>query len=138
MTTTYETLWAFGEDILELRKEFKEEFEAHTSQPLRKPLHRYEGELILENDGILLLGRNKDTQEEFFRQIAFKEISDVYLGWDNMLRRWRNTRAWIKPLRLTIQNQQKKVLYIYSKKPRAKIYGRDNKALSETLSAKVT
>jgi hypothetical protein len=137
MTTTYKALWAFGEDILELRKEFKEEFEAHTSQPIGKPLHRYEGQLVLENDGILLLGRNKDTQEEFAMQIAFKEISDIYLGWDDILRRWRNTRASIKPLRITVQNQQKKALYIYSKKPCAKIYGRDNKALSETLDAKV-
>jgi hypothetical protein len=137
MSAIYEAIWAFGEDILDLRKNLREEFEAHTSQPLGIPLHKYEGQLSLEDEGISLIGKRKDSHEEFRLSVPFKDISDVFLGWDDVQRRWKDTRAYIKPLRITFENQGKKVLYIYAKRvgTKIRIYGKENKALYERLNA---
>lgn len=54
-----------------------------------------------------------------------------------ILRRWKDARAIIKPLRIKLKNQEEKVLDIYTKKVGAKIYGRENKSLYEKLISKV-
>jgi hypothetical protein len=88
MVTVYDAIWGFKEDILELRKNFKERIlKAHLSQPLGIPLHRYEGQLILDKDKVLLIERNKDSKENFRLVVPQKDIRDVYLGWDSVLRR---------------------------------------------------
>jgi hypothetical protein len=80
MSAVYEAIWAFGEDILDLRKNLREEFEAHTSQPLGTPIHKYEGELSLDNEGISLVGKSNDLHKEFRLYVPFEDISDAYLG----------------------------------------------------------
>jgi hypothetical protein len=135
MTAVYEAIWAFGEDILGLRKKLGKEFEAHTSQPLGKPLHKYEGRLSLEDKAISLVGKNKDSHKEFGLFVPLEEISDIHLGWDDGLRRWKDTRALIKPLKITFENQGKKALYIYARRVGARTYGNQNKALYERLNA---
>ncbi|MCJ7698961.1 hypothetical protein MUO56_01750 [Candidatus Bathyarchaeota archaeon] len=137
MTAVYGAIWAFGEDILDLRKKLGEEFEAHTSQPLGTPLHKYEGQLSLEDEGISLVGESKDSHKEFRLVVPFGDVSDVYLGWDDVLRRWKDTRALIKPLRITFENQGKKALYIYAKRVGARIYGKQNKTLYERLKVSI-
>jgi hypothetical protein len=133
MGNVYEAVWAFEEDTLGLRKSLGEEFEAHTSQPLGIPLHKYEGQLTIESEGIAFVGTGKDAHEDGRLFVFFKNISDLYLGWDDVVRRWTETRALIKPLKLTIENEEKKTLYIYAKKVGSKIYGKENKALYEKL-----
>ena len=135
MAITYDAIWGFKEDILELRKDFKERIlKAHTSQPLGIPLHRYEGQLILDENNISLLGKEKDLKESFRLIVSRKEIRDVYLGWDDVLRRWRDARAWIRPLRITFENYEKsKILYIYAKRPGTMKYGNENERLYEML-----
>ena len=132
---TFEAIWGFEEDILELKKSFKDHIlKAHTSQPLGKPLHKYEGQITLDEESILLLGKDKDTKENFRLVVSRKGIQDVHLGWDDILKRWRNTRGFIRPLRITFGNHEKtRIIYIYAKKPRAKIFGKENRRLYETL-----
>ena len=132
---TYDAIWGFEEDILELKKSFKDHIlKAHTSQPLGKPLHKYEGQITLDEESILLHGKDKDAKENFRLVIPRKGILDVYLGWDEILKRWKNTRGFIRPLRIAFENHEKtRRIYIYTKKPRAKIYGKENRRLYETL-----
>lgn len=138
MVTTYEAIWASGDDILKLRNGFKEELEAHVSQPIGIPLHRYEGQLTLKDDGILLLGKERDSRAKFRLFISFGEIKDRSLGWDDVLRRWKDTRAWIKPLRLTFGNYQKpETLYIYAKTEGVRPYGSENEELLKNLNVRL-
>ena len=128
---TYDAIWGFEEDIIEVKKSFKDHIlKAHTTQPLGKPLHKYVGQITLDEENILLLGKNKKTKENFRLVVSRKRILDVHLGWDDILKRWRNTRGIIRPLRITFKNQEKtRKIYIYTKKPRAKIYGKENTRL---------
>jgi hypothetical protein len=132
---TFDAIWAFEEDILELKKSFKEHVVmAHLSQPLGKPLHKYIGQIILEEDALLLSGKNSKTKEPSKTLIPREKILELFLGWDDILRRWKDTRAWIRPLRVRFEDDGKtRTLYIYAKKPEETIYGRENKILYEKL-----
>ena len=133
---TLDAIWGFEEDIVELKKSFKAHIlKAHTSQPLGKPLHKYEGHITLDEESILLLGKDKDTKENFRLVVSRKGIQDVHLGWDDILKRWRNTRGFIRPLRIAFESHKKtRMIYIYTKKPRAKIFGKENRRLYDTLT----
>ncbi|HVP16150.1 MAG TPA: AbrB/MazE/SpoVT family DNA-binding domain-containing protein [candidate division Zixibacteria bacterium] len=123
----YDALWAFHDDILALRKSLSKSVKAHVSQPLGMPLHKYEGQLTIERDKIMLKGEDADSNEPTSLLFSLEEVKDVYLGWDETLRQWKDTRAWIRPLRIIFQDEtEPKTLYIYAKKPEARTYGAEN------------
>ena len=70
---------------------------AHLSQPLGKPLHRFIGELIMDENALILSGKDKETGTPSEVFIPREKIHEVFLGWDDVLRRWKDTRAWIRP-----------------------------------------
>ncbi len=113
----FDSIWGFREDILELRKSFKERvWKAHLSQPLGIPLHRYRGQLTVEFDGLSLSGKDKETGKPVEISIPQDKIVEAYLGWDDVMRRWRDSRAWIRPLRLTFkEGEATRTLYIMPK-----------------------
>jgi bifunctional DNA-binding transcriptional regulator/antitoxin component of YhaV-PrlF toxin-antitoxin module len=130
----YEAIWGFQEDILALRGSVVKNIKAHTSQPLGIPLHKYKGQLTIERDKIVLTGEDTASKEPASFLFSLEEVKDVYLGWDDTLRQFKDTRAWIRPLRITFQDEKEsKILYLYAKKPDAKIYGEENKTVLETL-----
>ncbi len=131
----YDAIWAFEEDIMELKKSLKERvLMAHLSQPLGKPLHSYVGKIIMEEDSLILSGKDKKTERTSEILIPREKIREAFLGWDDVLRRWRDTRAWIRPLRIRFEDERKlKTLYIYAKKEMGRIYGRENRKIFEEL-----
>jgi len=132
---TYNAIWAFEEDISELKRNFKEHvLKAHLSQPLGKPLHRFIGELIMDENALVLSGKDKETGTPSEIFIPREKIHEVFLGWDDVLRRWKDTRAWIRPLRIIFEeNGKTRTVYVYVKKPEGTVYGRKNKKLYEKL-----
>jgi bifunctional DNA-binding transcriptional regulator/antitoxin component of YhaV-PrlF toxin-antitoxin module len=130
----YEAIWGFQEDILTIRGSVGKNIKAHTSQPLGIPLHKYRGQLTIERDKIMLKGEDTVSKEPVSFIFSIEEVKDVYLGWDETLRQFKDTRAWIRPLRITFQDEtESKILYLYAKKPDATIYGQENKSILETL-----
>jgi bifunctional DNA-binding transcriptional regulator/antitoxin component of YhaV-PrlF toxin-antitoxin module len=124
---TFDAVWGFQEDILELRKNLGKNVIAHTSQPLGKPLHKYKGKLSITRDNFILEGQEVNSKQEATFLFSLQEITDVYLGWDETLRRFKDSRAWIRPLRITFKNETEgKLLYVYVKNPEGTIYGEEN------------
>jgi bifunctional DNA-binding transcriptional regulator/antitoxin component of YhaV-PrlF toxin-antitoxin module len=130
----FDVIWGFREDILELRKELGKNIRAHASQPLGKPLHRYTGVLSISHDNFILEGKEVDSKQEVTFLLSVKEITGVYLGWDDTLRRWKDSRAYIRPLRITFENEtERRMLYLYAKKPGSIVYGEENQEIYKTL-----
>lgn len=134
---TFDAVWGFEEDILELRKNIGKNIIAHTSQPLGKPLHKYKGELSITKDNLVLKGEDVDSKDEITLLFSIREITNVHLGWDDTLRRFKDSRAWIRPLRITFENEKEsKILYLYAKKPEDTIFGEENQEIQEILQKK--
>jgi|GEM_PF-2118949 len=131
----YDAIWGFEEDILEERKSLSKNIESHISQPFGgMPLHKYKGQLTIERDKIMLKGENTDSNEPTSFLFCLEEVEDIYLGWDETLRRWKDTRALIRPLRIIFKDEKElKKLYLYAKKPEAEIYGGENESILQIL-----
>jgi bifunctional DNA-binding transcriptional regulator/antitoxin component of YhaV-PrlF toxin-antitoxin module len=130
----FDVVWGFQEDILELRKNLGKNIKAHTSQPLGKPLHRYKGKLSITRDNFILEGEEADSKQQTTFLFSMQEVTDIHLGWDDTLRRWKDSRAYIRPLRITFKNEtEDKTLYLYAKNPDGVIYGEQNQKISGIL-----
>jgi antitoxin component of MazEF toxin-antitoxin module len=134
-TLIYDAIWGFEEDILEERKSLSKELESHISQSVGGlPLHKYKGQLSIERDRIMLNGENIDSNEPASFLFSLKEVESICLGWDKTLRRWKDTRALIHPLRIIFKSgPESKKLYLYVKKTEAEIYGEENKRILTIL-----
>ena len=134
-TLIYDAIWGFEEDILEERKSLSKEIESHTSQTVGGlPLHKYKGQLSIEKDKIILKGENADSKEPANFLFSLDEVENIFLGWDDTLRRWKDTRALIHPLRIIFKGENEtRKLYLYAKKPEAGIYGEENEKILKIL-----
>jgi antitoxin component of MazEF toxin-antitoxin module len=131
----YDAIWGFAEDILEERKKLSKDIEAHLSQSIGGiPLHKYKGQLTIERQKIVLKGKNNDSNEPAVFVFPLEQIESVYLGWDETLRRWKDTRALFRPLRITLKGETiSKKLYLYLRKTGAYYYGEENNKIFKVL-----
>mgnify|MGYP006987896206 CR=1 FL=1 len=104
-------LMSFDIDIK--NRTFWEWAKAHTS--LAKPLHRYEGEIILEEDRIVFHGINKQSRKDFKNVIMKERVTDITMGFDRNFKRRedRSLGLAFKPLRISFsENGKKKIMYL--------------------------
>jgi hypothetical protein len=60
-------------------------------------LHKFKGLLAVERNKIILKGINSDFKEFYRFVFSPREIENVYLGLDEILRLWKDARALIRP-----------------------------------------
>ena len=51
----------------------------------------------MDENALILSGKDKETGTPSEIFIPREKIHEVFLGWDDVLRRWKDTRAWIHP-----------------------------------------
>jgi hypothetical protein len=132
------TLMAYEEDIKS--RSFWDWIKAHTS--FFRPLHRYAGVLELDDDSIIFDGMDLRQGVGFHLEIPVDDITDVYLGWDDVFTGFPLSRAgdraypWNKPLRLRYRaNQAEKTIYLFVRFHRKwGIRASDNRAVYEILT----
>jgi len=86
---------------------------AHTS--LAKPLHRYDGEIVLKDDRIIFEGRDGRTGEDFRKEMNKRDVTGVELGFDHVFRRRedRSLGLAFKPLRVHfLENGSRRTMYL--------------------------
>ncbi len=104
-------LMAYKEDIK--HRGFLDWLKAHTS--FVKPLHRYEGNITLSDEKIVFDGKDIKTKNDSAIEINKIDVTDVYLGFDDVFRRREDRSLGIsfQPLRIVFSKDEKEyILYL--------------------------
>lgn len=102
-----EALWLFSDEFDNISG-FDRWVSAHTSQPVGKPLHKHEGYLSITGNSMHFYNKNMEPL-----YIVKKEtIVGLTVGYDEFFRRFRDSRGFIPPMKVTLQN---KSIYMYTK-----------------------
>lgn len=113
--TEYEnSLLAYDEDIK--NRSVVEWLTAHTS--FLKPLHRYQGILKVDEEAIVFDGKNKKGYIDFNITILIDNITDIYLGYDEVFRRREDRSLGLRgfePLRIRFETKRgEKTIYLFA------------------------
>ena len=113
--TEYEnSLLAYDEDIK--NRSFREWLVAHTS--FLKPLHRYKGILKVDEEALVFDGKNKNGYIDFNVTILMDNITDVFLGYDEVFRRREDRSMGLRgfePLRIRFETKGgEKTIYVFA------------------------
>ena len=98
-------LMAYKEDIK--HRGFLDWMKAHTS--FVKPLHRYEGKIILSDEKIMFDGKDKKTKNDYAIEINKIDVTDIHLGFDDVFKRGEDRSLGIsfQPLRIKFSKDEK-------------------------------
>jgi hypothetical protein len=97
-TDKNKALVSFEQDILE--RGLLSWLRNHTS--FVTPSHRYEGNISLRENTMVLQGRDKQTNADWYLEVVKEEITDVFLGFDDVYRKREERSMGIafQPLRV--------------------------------------
>lgn len=108
------TLFAFEEDIK--TRGFRDWLEAHTSW--MKPLHRYNGELVVTDEKLIFSGKDKRKKEDIDFEIQISDIKNIHLGFDDTFKRREDRQIGLfgfVPLRIDYMDESEdKKLYVFA------------------------
>lgn len=126
-TLRFEALWIFREEAK--KAGFSAELDAHTSQPLGRPLHKHEGYIEVDEKSVALI--EADNRKE----IPKSEISNLRVGlrvgFDKDFRRLRDTRRLDKPMHFSFGDE---AVYVFTRDPDSVFWRGKNTTLFEAIS----
>ncbi len=111
---TDKALWIFDWQVKERGK--IDWLKAHTG--FLRPLHRYEGEIRLKEGWIELLGKEVQTDRDYYLKIQKEDLVGTDLGYDDIFRRRedRSLGIGLTPLKIEYREREKdRRLYLFVK-----------------------
>jgi len=103
----FEALW-ISSDEFETITAKERWLSPHTSQPVGKPLHKHEGYLVLSGNYMHFYNKNK----ELVLSIERGSIKDISVTYDDVFRRFRDSRGLNPPMRITLDKNK---IYLFTK-----------------------
>lgn len=103
----FEVLWIFSDEFESLSR-MERWGSAHASQPIGKPLHKHEGYLSVSGDFLRFYNENMDLLYVIRRD----SIRDLSVAYDDVFRRFRDSRGLLPPMKLILDN---KTVYMFTK-----------------------
>ena len=122
-TLRFEALWIFREEVK--RAGFSAEWDAHTSQPLGRPLHKHEGYVEAGEESVVLVEGDNKTE------IPKSEIRNLRVSFDSDFRRSKDSRGLEKPMHFSFGDE---VVYIFTRGPGSAFWRGENAALLEVIA----
>ena len=123
-----EALWLFSDEFDSVSG-WERWVSAHTSQPLGKPLHKHDGFISITGSSMHFYNGNM----ELLYTIKKDSIIDLSVGYDEFFKRFRDSRGFIPPMKVTLQD---KSIYMFTKTlerkgiNRGAIFRGENEAIS--------
>jgi len=103
----FEALW-ISSDEFETITNKERWLSPHTSQPVGKPLHKHGGYLVLSGNYMHFYNENK----ELISSIERSSIKDISVTYDDVFRRFRDSRGLNPPMRITLGKSN---IYLFTK-----------------------
>lgn len=122
-TLRFEALWIFREEVK--RAGFSAEWDAHTSQPLGRPLHKHEGYIEVGEEAAALVEGGNRTE------IPKSEIRNLRVGFDKDFRRLKDSRGVDGPMHFSFSDE---VVYIFTRSPGSTFWRGENIALFDAIA----
>jgi hypothetical protein len=122
-TLRFEALWIFKEEIE--RAGVIAEVEAHTSQPIGKPLHKHEGHIEVDDTSVRLI------EGEYKSSVEKSEISGLQVSYDQSFQRLRDSRGALPPMHFSFGGDQ---VYLFTRKSRLDGWQGQNEDLFKAIA----
>ncbi len=113
----FDAIWIFSDEFDEVTN-VERWIEAHTSQPIGKPLHKHEGFLSISGDSLHFF----DKDMNFLFELKKFDINNITVEYDDIFKRFRDSRGFLPPMKIVLNNRN---MYLFTK-PIGKISLRGN------------
>jgi hypothetical protein len=96
-------LMAYREDLED--RGFLDRIKVHLTY--EKPVHRYEGTIILYSNKLLYSAKDIQTEKDHFLEISREDVQEIHIGFDDIYKigEDRLMGAGFQPVRITFLNQ---------------------------------
>ena len=122
-TLRLEAMWIFRGEVK--KAGLLAEWDAHTSQPLGRPLHKHEGYIEADEKSVALVeGTNR-------KEIPKSEIRNLRVGFDKDFRRLRDSRGLDKPMHFSFGDE---AVYIFTRCPGSVFWRGKNTTLFDAIA----
>lgn len=120
----FEAIWIYGDELDKITK--KEFLYSHISQPLGKPLHRYEGFIDINKES---LDFYDVTLEKLF-SVPKQDIKSFKVCYDKRFRRLLHSRGANPPMHFSFD---KRTIYLFTRPIGGIVFKGNNDAISRAL-----
>ncbi len=120
----FEVMWIYGDELRKVTK--KELIYAHVSQPIGKPLHKYEGFVDVSKDSLDFY----DSDLERLFSISKTEMKDLKVSYDKDFKRLLHSRGANPPMHFSFG---KRKMYLFTRPLGGLVFRGQNEIILQTF-----